>query len=114
MRIQSFPSLLVLSGSLLVAANCQGQSLSHAPEIVFDTPGGPSAEPKKPIIFDLPAIDKTADPCTNFYQYACGNWMKNNPIPSDQARLRAQHLPALLGPQVRRGSPEDASAEEVR
>jgi putative endopeptidase len=53
---------------------------------MLDTASGPASEPKKPISFDLSAIDKTADPCTNFYQYACGNWMKNNPIPSDQVR----------------------------
>lgn len=31
-------------------------------------------------------LDKTADPCTNFFQYACGTWVKNNPIPSDRSR----------------------------
>ncbi|HTJ30526.1 MAG TPA: M13 family metallopeptidase [Acidobacteriaceae bacterium] len=36
--------------------------------------------------FDPAAIDKTADPCTDFYQYSCGNWVKNNPVPGDQSR----------------------------
>jgi endothelin-converting enzyme/putative endopeptidase len=34
---------------------------------------------------DLNSMDKTADPCVDFYQYSCGGWMKNNPIPADQA-----------------------------
>src|SRR5271155_3320038 len=44
------------------------------------------AEPKAPESFDLSAIDKTADPCTDFYQYACGNWIKENQVPADQIR----------------------------
>lgn len=35
---------------------------------------------------DVPSMDKSADPCVDFYQFSCGGWMKNNPIPADQAR----------------------------
>jgi putative endopeptidase len=34
---------------------------------------------------DLDSMDRTADACVDFYQYVCGGWMKNNPIPPDQA-----------------------------
>ena len=34
---------------------------------------------------DTRFIDKTADPCTNFFQYACGNFTKIYPIPPDKS-----------------------------
>lgn len=33
---------------------------------------------------DPSAMDRTADPCVDFYEYSCGGWKKMNPIPSDQ------------------------------
>src|SRR3954452_6654420 len=33
----------------------------------------------------LDALDKTADACTDFYQFACGGWVAHNPVPADRA-----------------------------
>jgi predicted metalloendopeptidase len=35
---------------------------------------------------DIGAIDTGVSPCTNFYQYACGTWRAQNPIPPDKSR----------------------------
>jgi endothelin-converting enzyme/putative endopeptidase len=77
-----------------------------------------AAEP----VLDVSAMDRTVDPCVDFYSYSCGGWVKNNPIPPDQASWgtygkledenRAQ-LRTILEEAAKPGGSRDASTQKI-
>ncbi|MGO9403208.1 MAG: M13 family metallopeptidase [Terriglobales bacterium] len=77
-----------------------------------------SSEP----VLDVSAMDRTVDPCADFYTYSCGGWIKNNPIPPDQASWstsgkledenRAQ-LRAILEAAAKPGGARDAVTQKI-
>ena len=72
-RSSSLPALAVALGALIAShAALAAGTASPVPALPAD---------KDPLVQNM---DKSVSPGADFFQYACGTWIKNNPIPASE------------------------------
>ncbi|HKN47379.1 MAG TPA: M13 family metallopeptidase N-terminal domain-containing protein, partial [Candidatus Polarisedimenticolia bacterium] len=108
-RRAALPLLLILA-----AARC-----GHAGDAGARRPAAPNL-PAVPVAFDLGAIDRSVEPCADFYRFACGSWIAKNPIPPDQgawgrfSELEENNLAVLRGILEKAAVPDPSRGPDVR
>ena len=73
-RFLVVPAVVIAAGLMAAPAFCQSAPAGAA---------APAATPELRV-FDSSLIDKTIDPCENFYRFSCNGWFQRNPLPADQ------------------------------
>jgi putative endopeptidase len=87
---------------LLLSLSAAAQSSSDAPPKPLGTPTSATTLPYRPSL-DVSSMDKSVDPCVDFFQYSCAGWKRANPIPPDRtswgvyAKLFEDNLALLRG-----------------
>src|ERR1051326_7019686 len=69
---------------LFLIVNLHAQQRPDAQPSKAASPPATLAVPYSPGL-DTSSIDKSVDPCVDFYAYACSGWQNKNPIPADQS-----------------------------
>lgn len=72
MSAMAFSALLVSCGNEAAETETE-ESTAGSEEVVVES-------------LDFSAMDTTADPRVDFYQFACGTWLADNPIPEEESR----------------------------
>src|ERR1700723_1880809 len=86
--------MAILRVCILALATTLVLTLAHAQQ---------AAPTKHEPALDVTSMDRSVDPCVDFFAYSCGGWIKRNPIPPDQSswdtysKMQDENLGRLRG-----------------
>ena len=72
--------------------------------------------------FDVSQLDRSVDPCVDFYQFSCGGWRAKHPLPPDKGRYNRydemaesnkNKLREILEAAPQPGAPRDPLSRQV-
>jgi putative endopeptidase len=82
MTISRFPAAFaIIVGAILLSQMSSAQTLSPSSVAGVAADGTNGAKLEH---FDPNLVDKSLDPCNDFYKYSCNKWLTAHPIPADQ------------------------------
>ena len=79
--MRNFLKVLTVSVTLVCALVAQQKPAPQEPAQTQPE----AAKPPADVRFSVDMLDKNIDPCNDFYAYACGKWVAQNPIPADRS-----------------------------
>jgi putative endopeptidase len=86
-RVDKVNLRLIMKSNAIIALSCLS-ALGVVGRVAAADPGAANNPPPVPE-FSVSYMDKSVDPATNFYRYADGVWLKDNPVPLDKPRWSA-------------------------
>ena len=70
--------------ALLFAATLASPLAAAAPKVAGDAPSGTNLNIEDIAVSVQRSLDRTADPCSDFYRFACGGWLDQVELPADE------------------------------